>query len=150
MPDTVAEVHPQPYGVRGWLLFLCISLSIINPILIAIKLPSDLSTGLEAETLYPWYGFLLLSSCTVHAFLIPLYLFAGVSLWRRRPGALKAAAVCLVSVAAYAVVPLVLPFLARLPSESRNYLFATALPYSARSVAYAGFWFWYLNVSRRV
>ncbi len=150
MPDLATAVLPGPRGVRGWLLFLVVNLCIIGPLFTIVALPAQVSEGLEAQSLYPWYGFLLLTSTTCAAFLMVFSLYAGISLWRCQPGAVRTASLCLICFAAFGFFQLWLPFLAQLPPESRSYLVKTSAPGNFRTIVSAGVWYWYLQVSQRV
>jgi len=60
-------------GVKGWLLLLCVSMTIVGPLV-------ALMAGLAVSTNKPFYAF------TVFA-LIGYSLYVGILLWGRQPGA---------------------------------------------------------------
>ena len=77
-PSTAVTVSHY-VGVRGWLLFLCVSLTILSPLGSLILTPVGLLPGNKTTI-----AILLI---LVNAFSI----YAGVELWKRRPGAVAIA-----------------------------------------------------------
>ncbi len=81
----------QPKGVRGWLLVLCLLLTVIGPAISAWLMSHEYaafspyfagSLGLQAT---------ILSSLAITTFSVLFGTYAGIHLWLVRPGAVKIA-----------------------------------------------------------
>jgi hypothetical protein len=136
---------PQPAedlrGVGGWLLFLCISMAIIAPImqaLVAAKALTNLATArvpiqtlLRLGSVGAIYSGLAIFSC-----------FAGVRLWMEKPKAVSVAK-------AYLLVAAVLPISIFLLLHFAGMQVNLSQVIFRRSV-YSLVWYSYLTASRRV
>lgn len=81
----VAEPREALNGIRGWLLLLCIALTIFQPLLGAVTALQFLSSSIVGSGLLAFTS----ASLATWSFL------AGLSLWRRRPGSVRGATVFL-------------------------------------------------------
>jgi hypothetical protein len=142
--------EPKYKRVGGWLLFFCLSLTVFSPLLSIVMLALSYNEAVRLADQFPG----LLTITAVDTFLtlgmMAFSLYAGVSLWRVKPGAVQTAKRCLLCFLAYTVVASILPFLAGLPSEVNEVLIAEVFKDAARTFIYVGIWYSYLNKSVRV
>jgi len=149
-PAPAAVTGPALRGVGWWLLFLCISLTILNPLMTAFNLISAIAQTARYFRMFP--GLLILSiadvgvSCAIAAFSI----YAGVVLWRVGPNAVKVAKTYLIVAAVYAVVAPFSALLAGLPAASNGAIISAAIVAVGRGLIYVAIWYAYLMRSKRV
>lgn len=123
--------------VRGWLLLLCIQLTVWNPASVAIVASSRVAGG---HTLAPIALVFLVTRLIVTG----IGVAAGMALWHKRIGAVKLAKASLVLTAIEAVVRLSTRVgLSEAPPGTR-------LPLALAIVLYNGVWYAYFVRSRRV
>jgi ABC-type spermidine/putrescine transport system permease subunit I len=77
-------------------------------------------------------------------------IYAGISLWRVKPGAVSLAKKYFLTVLAYAVIAAFLPFLAGLPAAANSAMIPDVAKDTIRLLVYAAVWYSYLNKSVRV
>jgi hypothetical protein len=144
------EQHVQLTGVQGWLLLLCMCLTIFDPLTAILNI--IVVTHLTRPHFVEQPGFLRLivinGTCTIG--LVVLSLYAGISLWRVLPGAVGAAKRYLTMVFLYAVVATYLPALVGLPEKLFQEVIPASLINGAITILYAAGWYHYLNRSKRV
>jgi uncharacterized membrane protein len=137
-------------GVRGWLLLLCLNLTVLDPTAVLVNL------FMVSEVARPYFGqqpglfHLIMVNGIIGIALAVFSLYAGVSLFRRLPGAPQTARRYFAAISVYAVVSPFLPFI--LHSEqlsNRETLYINSLN-SFFTLIYAGAWRLYLKRSRRV
>ncbi len=96
-------------GVRGWLLLFCFSLTVLDPVAVIV----NLFTAADAAKPYfaqdPGLMRLVLANGVAGIALSVFSLYAGISLWRRLPGAPAVARKYLLTVLAYSVLAPFLP-----------------------------------------
>jgi len=136
--------------VDGWLLLLCFALTIGSPLRTLYNLITSYNEVSQFFQQFPglqnWFyidGFLSL-------FLMVLSIFAGISLWSIKPGAVKKAKNYLLIFLGYTVIAAFLPFIVGLPSEFNDVMVPEVVNGTIQSLLYFGIWYWYLNVSKRV
>jgi hypothetical protein len=140
----------QYYGVKGWLLWFCVTLTIINPLL---NLPS-LAKGLERTANFantnPRLHFFVL----VKNGLVAMFLFSGIAvgywLWTVRPRALHHAQMYLLAWLILIPTLLIFPFISGRSGDARQLYFQQSLKDFAHSLPYPIVWLLYLAKSRRV
>lgn len=87
--SVFTEEDSRYVGVKGWLLWLCIALTIVGPLaylaaaVLSLKVASDPSFG-SRGSIFLFAGFM-------DAGLGAMSFWSGLSLWRVRPGAVKRA-----------------------------------------------------------
>ena len=137
-------------GVRGWLLFFCITLVVLNPLASLFTFGLSLSQVSPALNRLPGLLVVAITDGLVSLALMALSVFAGVSLWRVRHNAVKWARTFLFAGVAYVLISPLFIFLAGLPAA----LVVQALPNSylsaGRSLVYYVIWLSYLARSKRV
>ncbi len=159
-PGTIAEhaatgqakraqvSNPALKGVSGWLLLFCLGLTVFSPLITVFSLVGAYSDA-------PFDRFPSLLTVTVidtllSAGLMAFSIYAGVALWRIRPGAVETAKKYLLCFLGYQVIAAILPFMAGLPSSANEAMTAEVAKNVVRSVFYVAIWYSYLNRSKRV
>jgi hypothetical protein len=138
-------------GVRGWLLLFCFSLTVLDPVAVIV----NLFTAADAAKPYfaqdPGLMRLVLANGVAGIALSVFSLYAGISLWKRLPGAPAVARKYLLTVLAYSVLA---PFLPHLLGPTKlggsRESFALVSINSLFTILYVGAWYLYLDRSRRV
>lgn len=145
-----APVEPRYKGVGGWLLLFCLGLSVFSPLITLGSLVASYSESSQYFDRFPG----LLATIVIDTFLcvglMVFSIYAGVGLWRTRPGAVQTAKRYLLWSLAYYAVAAVLPFMAGLPSQANDAMMAEVVKETVRGVVYFAIWYSYLNKSERV
>jgi hypothetical protein len=121
--------------VGGWLLFLCVILTILSPIITLIMFLASPDGELNA------LGMALAALITFAP--MAYSIFTGVRLWMVKPGAVKQAKIFLVVIALYNILLLVVSSGASSPTSSD-------ISTTIRSAISSFIWFMYLRSSKRV
>ncbi len=138
-------------GVKGWLLFLCLWLTVLTPLFTL----GQLSVGwMEAEPFFEQFPSLksvviLETLCLIglHAFGI----YAGFALWSIKPGAVKIAKNFFLTMLAYFLVsPFVFSGTSDLPSEAISAIKNEGVGQAIKAILAFAVWFTYLHRSKRV
>ena len=129
-PDIVGKAKEitgyEPTGIKGWLLFFCIILTVLNPLVrLGILLVDFEALSAVLELAITGFGF-----------------YAGLSLWQKRQRAVHIAKKYLVVSLIYSFVVGVLMFMAGHSGSAFRTLF--------QSILFFGIWYTYLEQSRRV
>jgi hypothetical protein len=148
--DAAAAGESRYKGVAGWLLFLCVSFTILNPVGTAIILAVGFSQNAPYFARFP--GLLVVSIVDVFVSMgvMGLSVFAGISLWQLRPGAVRLAQTFLYVGAVYTVIAPFAPLLAGLPSAATGAILTAAVSSVGRGLLYYAIWLNYLRTSKRV
>ncbi|MEN3369501.1 MAG: hypothetical protein V7609_1644 [Verrucomicrobiota bacterium] len=144
-PVTTSSVpNEQKYkGVRGWLLFFCIALTILAPIRALVEVSSSYKMlsyyfGRVPNLQAFWITLTLLNvGLTIYGVVV------GVNLWRVRSGAVRNAKRFLWCLLAFSVGALFLPILFGVPVASIAYV-------KPAGILAFFVWFFYLKKSKRV
>jgi hypothetical protein len=137
-------------GVRGWLLFLCVSMAIFSPMTGLISLMAI------TEELKPYFNqdpalfklMLISGICNICLFVYSMY--AGVSLWRIAPNAVLNAKRYLVVLFYYSFFSIFLPQLVGLSEKTQTDIYKTSPILNLTVMLEAGMWYLYLCKSKRV
>ena len=148
----LTRIGPDPklVGVKGWLAFFCVSLIVINPLATLGMLMWSFSLVAPAFNQYPGFVIVFVIDAVVSIALMGLSMFAGISLWRIRPGAVKLAKLFLLAGAAYLLISPLFIFLSGLPREAILATLPDSYFNSGRSLVYYAIWLNYLRSSKRV
>jgi hypothetical protein len=146
------QLHAQPQykGVAGWLLLFCVTLTMVNPL---AALASFITAYWEAAPYFDAFPRLLtvtLIDMVLSLGLMILSVYAGIILWRVRPGAVQCVKKYLILILVYKAIAAVLPFLAGLPDEADTAMIASVALDAVRGLVFFGVWYSYLNKSERV
>jgi hypothetical protein len=149
-PQAYTSPEDRYKGVGGWLLFLCLSLTIFSPLFTIYNLAfgyNQASPHFEAVPgLLPLFALDGLFSIALMIFSV----FAGVYLWTGMPNAVAFAKNFLKAFLAYAFLALLFPFITGLPAPVAAAVFGAAFFQLIRSIVFFAIWNSYLNKSRRV
>lgn len=137
-------------SVGGWLLLLCLALTIISPLRSLYNLVTAYSETLPFFDEFPGLEVLLYLDGGLSIILMILSIRAGIALWTIKPGAVKMAKNYLLIFLGYSVIAIFLPFLAGLPPEANEAMIPEVVKGAFQSLIYFGVWYSYLNVSKRV
>jgi hypothetical protein len=143
-------LEPQYKGVGGWLLFLCIGLTILTPLVILGSLAKGYSVASQYFDRFPGLLAITVIDTILSLGIVAFSIYAGTGLWRIRPGAVRMAKGCLLCFLAYHVVIAILPFVAGLPSAANEAMIYPAVKHILKSVLSLAIWYSYLNKSKRV
>ena len=144
---TPTSIEPTiPPAVRGWLLFLCVVLTILYP---AINLHHILTYTVPLIIRYPGFSILMLSRCVVWTALAVFSFLAGLKLWLVRPGAVRFARRWLWSYLIAHIAEFALFLVVAKPRQFASVAW-TGWFYVVVPIASFAFWYLYLEHSRRV
>ncbi|MGH8551018.1 MAG: DUF2569 family protein, partial [Methylococcales bacterium] len=150
-PASSSETVESSYkGVGGWLLFLCLSLTIFNPLGALLKFFSTIQEISKYGSTMPNLSGMVVIDGILSAVLMIFSVNAGLALWRVQPEAVQLAKRFLLVVLAYQAVAVVLVFMMVPTTVSSNRLADAIVPEIARALFYFTVWYSYLSVSKRV
>ncbi len=147
-PPTVSKTRYK--GVKGWLLFFCIGLTILAPIY-AIKSVQALYR--ELSQYFDQFPRLRVITDIETILIICIMVFsisAGVGLWKIRPGAVRMAKIYLLCNLAFQIIAAILLLLAGFPAEANKAMLPVLIRGSLTGILYVLIWYLYLNKSKRV
>jgi Protein of unknown function (DUF2569) len=145
-----SQVQLKYKGVGGWLLLLCLNLTIFSPLLTLSNLVGNIKTANLYSTQFPsLFNFVVINTILAVG-LMCFCIYAGVALWTVKNGAVKIAKTYLLVSLAVSVVEFLLLFTVKLPSKSYSILIGQGIRQIIRSVVYFAVWYAYLNKSERV
>jgi hypothetical protein len=144
------EINIQLKGVKGWLLLMCISLTILDPssIIINLMIVTNLTKpyfNKNSELLR-----LILINGTFSIGLAVFSIYAGLSLWKVLPNAVATASKYLIAIALYSVFSTFIPTLVGLQTEPAKGISGNSVFNSMLTILYASAWYIYLKKSGRV
>ncbi|MBN2052673.1 DUF2569 family protein [Candidatus Woesearchaeota archaeon] len=147
-----APVPQQPVdaayvGVKGWLLFLCVVMTILSPLASLSRMMTGCESARQASHI-SGVNTLVTIDTIFSLVLIALSFYAGVGLWSKRSGAVKTAFTFFKTYLGYLAWCLFSPVL--LPSRYQAAYFGAILPLVIGGLI--GYWIWtsYLKKSKRV
>jgi hypothetical protein len=148
--ETLPAYDPQHYGVKGWLLLFCLSLTVFSPLLTLYNLSIAYEETSALFNRYPGMQTIFYTDLILSIALTAFSIYAGTALWNIKPGAVKIAKSYLLTLFAYTIIASVLPFQAGLPDSANDIIMQEVIVGAIRSVFYVVVWYWFLNVSVRV
>lgn len=148
--ETKPLYDAQHFGVKGWLLLFCLSLTVFSPLLTLYNLGIAYEETSSLFNRYPGLQNLFYIDLILSLALTAFSIYAGIALWNIKPDAVKIAKAYLLTFLAYTVVASILPFQAGLPSSSNDLMMQEVMIGLLRSGIYVVIWYWFLNVSVRV
>jgi hypothetical protein len=151
-PAPYQQVQQRYTSVGGWLLFFCISLTIIAPLFRVIEVLADIGAVVNFSGA-PLIQFALLFDALLNLGVIGICIYAGVHLWGVKPNGVKLAKFALGSIAIYMIVsiPLAILIAVNLASEDAAAKMGAEMGIAIlRTLVYVGTWYSYLNKSVRV
>jgi hypothetical protein len=148
--QTGFVVRGEPVGVGGWLLLLCLGLTVFSPLMTIVNLSSSYQKVSPLFRQFPGLYTVSVVDFVLNAGVMCFSIYAGVGLWKKKQGAVHIAKRYLMTFLLYTVVASVLPFMAGLPSEANEAMIAELFKDGFRSLLFFAIWYSYLNKSRRV
>jgi len=150
IPAASESTKPQYKGVGGWLLFLCLALTVFGPLSTLGVVTISFNQVSSFFDLYPGLMVITAIDAVLSLILSAFSIYAGIGLWRVRSGAVQMAKRYLLCVAGYLVVAAILPFMSGVPSAGDNAMIMGALTGTCRGLLFIVIWYSYLNKSKRV
>jgi hypothetical protein len=138
-------------GISGWLLLLCLTLTVINPLKNILGYASSYRTMI-AKSYYTVPGihtFFMLNLCLL-TIVIVFSVYAGIMLFKVRPSSVKIAKVFLLFESICSILFSMFPCLAGVPQELANSMMIVLLKNTAATLVWNAVWYIYINKSRRV
>ena len=160
-PETLnlLELEPQerrgPRGVRGWLLFLCLNLTIIIPFLalyqVNIALRIFYLPGAQIQLVIFKHALLYnILTIVIMLFISIFSFFAGLKLWGEKARAEKTAKIFLLSQLSLVIIILSIRLLVPFSFDIYNSAIKPIITGLISSISYFIIWYLYLTYSRRV
>jgi hypothetical protein len=147
---TIGESSTKHRGVRGWLLLFCAVNAILWPPLAlgilavhALQLPPAAVWGVI-------YKRSVLSADALGVVLAAIGFYAGLQLWRIRPGAVRLAKSYLVLVGLTEIGAMAIPYVFGLPADVTDRVLWRNAIGAAGTVLVVGVWLLYFRYSKRV
>jgi hypothetical protein len=147
---NIRLVDERYRGVGGWLLVLCVILTIISPLTSLFALGTGFAETAPAFAMFPGLRIIMVIDLVLSLGVVAFSIYAGIGLWTIRPGAVRTAKAYLITFLLYHGIASVLPFLAGLPPEANEAMMKEVFKSVFRALIFFGVWFSYLNVSKRV
>lgn len=149
LPPAVS-VEPRYRGVGGWLLLFCLSLTVFSPLITLGSLAASYNKCIHSFHRFPGLLVVTVIDTLLIVGLMTFSIYAGVGLWRIRPGAVRTAKRFLLCVLGYLPIAAVLPFMAGLPPAATGAIIIHVIDEAMSGVAFFAIWYSYLNKSERV
>lgn len=137
-------------SVGGWLLLLCLGLTIFSPLWTFYNLVTTYEQTHQLFNQYPGFQSVFYFDSFLSVGLMIFSIRAGICLWRIKPGAVKIAKNYLLIFLGYTIIAIFLPFMAGLPSSANDIMIPEVIKGAVKSIFYFGVWYSYLSVSKRV
>jgi phage FluMu protein Com len=148
----VSAVTPPRKSVGGWLLFFCISLTILFPLRSLIAFADIFTFSVPLFPRYTFFAFATGIDVLLRIALTIFSIYTGIALWQRRTGAVKLAKHFLYCWLGYSGVLIVLQllFIPTMPQFRNSTALGIILIEIAKGIFFFAIWFAYLTKSRRV
>jgi len=143
------EARGQYYGVGGWLLLLCIGMTILGPFLSLMAIAREVTESNKISAYIPEIETAVKIEAAFTIILISLSIYAGISLWAIRPKAVLKAKLYLILLPILSILSIFLTE-SVLPQSVKDAFIRESIYPLIRTVLYAVFWFLYLSNSQRV
>src|SRR5215471_14786810 len=117
LPQPFQQAPDEYSGVKGWLVFFCISLTILNPLFTLANLSNGYNAVSQVADRLPGLMTATVVDSVLSLVIMALGIFAGVSLWAVKPNAVQVAKLYLIALPVYSVFEVAL-FLAILPPRA--------------------------------
>jgi len=141
-------------GVKGWLLFLCLNLTIYTPLVNLVYIILGWEGAARLFRALPGLKTLVIVEIILLIGLMVFSFYAGYALWSVKPNAVKIAKIFLL---ALVVISILSPFIRigvanslNLPSEFTKFISKEEILEAGRGIISFVIWFTYLCQSKRV
>jgi hypothetical protein len=146
----VTESEAELKGVKGWLLLLCLLLTVFDPSVVLVSLFVVSDGAMASHNLHPEVFRLILVNGILRIGLAVFSIYAGLSLWKLAPKAVITARSYLVAIAVSSVFLLFLPLLLGVSEDAQGGIAQEGILNTLLTVLYVAVWYAYLARSRRV
>lgn len=143
-------VKTQYKGVKGWLLLLCICLTILDPFSAFMTLIAVTNAAKPHFDQYPALFRLVLIGGICSTFLIVFSIYAGLSLWRVVPNAVTTVKRYFISAFLYSLFSMFLPVIVGVSEKTFPEFSQGASVNNVIVIVYLSIWYLYLMRSKRV
>ena len=113
LKNEAAKYSPY-YGVGGWLLLFCISLTIISPLINISSIMSNLSEVGKLGEMFPSLVTIIYVEVALLLLLTAFSIYAGYRLWTIKPNAVGTAKIYLIVLVVFSVLDLLIVMMAGL------------------------------------
>lgn len=137
-------------GVKGWLLLLCVCLTILDPFSAFATLIVVTNSTKPYFDQNPGLFRLVLIGGICSTCMIVFSVYAGISLWRVVPNAVTTARRYFISAFLYSLFSIFLPAMVGLSEEASPEFDQTSLINHVIVMCYLSLWYFYLMRSKRV
>jgi hypothetical protein len=137
-------------GVGGWLLLLCVGLTVLSPILVAVGIVRDYLVESPYFERFPRLRVVLFIDLALRVALTAYGMWVGMRLGTASPRAVQAAKRYFQAAVAYLIVAALLPFAADLPPDALPALAMAVARQTIPALIGIGLWYAYLVRSKRV
>ncbi|MFH1800602.1 MAG: DUF2569 family protein [Candidatus Omnitrophota bacterium] len=137
-------------GVDGWLLFFCISLTMLSPIGIIRDIAGLYSNTSQLFGQFPRFLVVCVILTFLNLVIMAFSIYAGVGLWKIKAGAVQMAKRYLLFSIGCNVVGAILPFMGGLPEEANKAMLQPTFISLFQTGVYVIVWYTYLKDSVRV
>jgi hypothetical protein len=144
------DTRPAPVGVGGWLLFFCLQVALLGPLLTVMNVMADVRTLRSSGGLWTRGAALVAVDDLVRLALAGMGVGAGVLLWLRHHSAVVFTRAYLVCLAASGLVLLGFVYAFALPADTRDRIAPIYLFRAAIAIPGSIFWLQYFKHSKRV
>ncbi|MBP6941325.1 MAG: DUF2569 family protein [Syntrophorhabdaceae bacterium] len=144
------STNTQYKGVKGWLLLLCVCLTVLDPFSAFMTLIAATNAAKPHFDRYPELFRLVLIGGICSTFLIVFSIYAGLSLWRVVPNAVTTAKRYFISAFIYALFSMFLPVIVGVSEKAFPEFSQGASINNVIVILYLAIWYLYLMRSKRV
>jgi hypothetical protein len=137
-------------GVGGWLLLFCIALTMFSPLITFSSFAWDYGAYSKYFGQFPGLLAITVIDTVLSLALMTFSVYAGIRLWRVRPGAVRLAKRYLLCFLVYRLFAAILPFMAGLPSAANDAMIEQSTMDIFRAVIFFAVWYSYLIKSQRI
>ena len=149
--ETLVVPQASQYvGVRGWLLLLCLALTVFSPIATVFFLVANYQGAAQYFEQFPGLRLIGQIDIVLSVGMMAFSVYAGVGLWRKKHNAVRIAKAYLWTYLGYSIVASGLPFAAGLPSSTHEAMIIEVVKNLFRALLFFALWYAYLNGSKRV
>jgi hypothetical protein len=149
-PKITSKPSIEP-GVKGWLLFLCVALTIVGPAVTLYSVSQNYSEMSQAFGKFPDLKFAVFVESSITVAISAFGVFAGYALWKIKPNAVLMGKIYMVAYGGFALASPFLFFeLANLPREIERLVEDELVKQTTRGLAGSIIWLMFLFKSERV
>ncbi len=136
--------------VGGWLLLLCIALTIGTPLRSLYGISVSYDNMIQLQKTFPRLESIFYISSIIISAVMVLSVIVGMMLWDLKKDSVRMTKIYLIIFFAAIVIINLITFIAGLPSEVSQAMIPSVLSGILQALVYSGVWYWYLSVSKRV